>query len=238
MRDRESRAVPEGSPRNLECVVPYNGPLTVDSRAASYLGDRLTRPNATLQGHDAVIDRVKRSPMSGFSLAKIIYQQVTGVLGAFALAALLAQAIDLEWRSFLGVLLGQWDEYVRPTVKWLLDLIVTKPLRFVCGFRLEIPILVRDYLSVGFILFTSIIRTALVHPDFRGTTGDKDVDRDETIQATLLYFAMAMTVWPILILLVVRLATTDRDGNRAYFWLTLTPVFYLGILLALNYLVL
>jgi hypothetical protein len=58
-------------------------------------------------------ERPKRSGAVGFAWG--VYQQVSAVLGAIALAALVSHLFGVEWRNTLG----RWsatDSYVRPAM--------------------------------------------------------------------------------------------------------------------------
>src|ERR1700730_2412815 len=87
-----------------------------------------------------------------------VYQQVAAVLAAFSLAALLGHFLDIGWRGILESLVGYWDAYVRPAVKWLSGVLIERPLTWAFGWHFEMPLLARDYLSAGFVLTLSLLR--------------------------------------------------------------------------------
>jgi hypothetical protein len=53
-------------------------------------------------------------------LVFLIRQQVAGVIGAIGLAAMLDHIVRLDWRSFVAVLIGAWNDYVAGFVGWVL----------------------------------------------------------------------------------------------------------------------
>ncbi len=59
--------------------------------------------------------------LRGIGLGYVVYQQVAGVLGAFALIAFLRHYLEIDWRGALLDLISVWDAYVRPAVKVILD---------------------------------------------------------------------------------------------------------------------
>ena len=52
-----------------------------------------------------------------------------------------------------------WDEIVRPAVKLLLDITVVAFVKWALGWSIEVPKLLRDYVSVGLVFFFSSLRT-------------------------------------------------------------------------------
>jgi hypothetical protein len=58
----------------------------------------------------------------------------------------------------IAYFVGYWDDYVRPAVKLALDTIVVAPLRWLFSWHFEVPLVVRDYLSVGVIFGLSVLR--------------------------------------------------------------------------------
>jgi hypothetical protein len=95
---------------------------------------------------------------SRLALAKTVYGHVTAVFAAIGVAAIISELVGLEWRSFIDTAVGFWDLYVRPVTKRFLDLAISKPVELIFSRRIEIPIVLRDYLSVGAILAISSIR--------------------------------------------------------------------------------
>ena len=88
-----------------------------------------------------------------------VYQHVASVLAIIGLAAVLNHVFHIEWRSVLGTVVGYWDEIVRPVAKVLLDHLIVVPLGWV-GWHIELPVLLRDYLTIGLILMVSFVRAA------------------------------------------------------------------------------
>jgi len=122
---------------------------------------------------------------------------------------------------------------VRLPVGWLLDTIIATPLSWV-GWHIEIPVLVKDYFAVGFILAISLLRS----------TGNLDKDKDVSLREWFKELAFPvsfsfgiMLFWPIFAPIVVGQLWAD-EGELIYPLLFASPLVYLGILLALNFLVL
>jgi hypothetical protein len=184
------------------------------------------------------------------SLGAGAYQHVAGVLGAFALAAFASRVFALDWRGILADVVGVWDTYVRPVTKSVADAIVW-PVERVFGWSIDVPVLVRDYVAVGLVLFLSFARAT-------NLTGERAlivVRHREQRRLTLLMLLSCLVAWPIVALLmllilpiVIPLMTryVDEQGlpreglgkRRQAMVLTLLPLVYLGLLLAVNYLIL
>jgi len=84
-------------------------------------------------------------PRSLFRVVVALYQQIAALFATFALIASVSHFVDFEWRGFILTLIGQWNEYVRPAIKWLTNLLITIPLGWL-GWRIEVPLPVQDYL--------------------------------------------------------------------------------------------
>lgn len=193
----------------------------------------------------------ERNVPRGLGLGYVVYQQILAVFGAFALAALISHLIDLEWRSFLGTLVGYWDEYVRPTVKWVLDTLIVAPLRWAFDWRVEFPLLARDYLSVGIVTALSLVRST-----YRTSPkGRRDVIvlfklvRGFGLEDVLLWPPIVPLVWPltmpwlVYIFISTYVAPVTRlslkvEQVRIWTILALLPALYLGVLVAVNNLLL
>jgi hypothetical protein len=168
----------------------------------------------------------------------LIYSQVAAVIGAFALAAFLSELVELNWRGVLAELIGFWGLYVRPSVDWLLSHTIILLVKWVFHFELFVPLILKDYLGVGLVLTASI---------FRAT------------RANILYFwqfvraTLVVTLgWPVFLLVflweVAWFVFVWRIGSYRYAsrlreWalvslLAISPLIYLALLLAANYLLL
>jgi hypothetical protein len=90
-------------------------------------------------------------------LAWGVYRHLAAVLGAFSLAVFFGNLFHLGWRGVLADLVGLWDQYVRPPVKWLADG-VTWSLAHFFHLHVELPLVVRDYFSVGLVFLLSLCR--------------------------------------------------------------------------------
>jgi hypothetical protein len=160
------------------------------------------------------------------------YRQVAAILGAFALAAFIGNYVELDWRSFLGTLFGLWEETVRPAVKWVLDLLISTPLSWL-GLHVEVPVLVRDYLSVTAILALSVIRADYfqVRPVEEADTGVVKIAG--YIGSYGFLFALNL-LWPLLALYLVLNLVLGSFRPRSKTLLALMPMLYLGLLLVVN----
>jgi hypothetical protein len=92
------------------------------------------------------------------SIPYLTYQQTASVFGGVAILFFLTHFFGFEWHGFLVVVAGVWNETMRPFMKWVLDNSVTPILKWVFGWSFYVPLVARDYVSVGFILFLSIVR--------------------------------------------------------------------------------
>jgi hypothetical protein len=177
-----------------------------------------------------------------------IYQHIAAVLGSLALAAMASQVVHLDWRSFLGAVVDQWDLYVRPAVQAILETLITKPLGWAFGWHFEVPLVLRDYLAVGTILALSMTR--VLWTSVR-----------ERLGGFVVSFAFGL-LWPLaivaaLFLLAIyglarflvaigqddgttrqRITRPEARRSARQFLLVLAPVLYLGVLLLINYVIL
>ena len=167
------------------------------------------------------------------------YQQVAAVLAAFGLAALLGHFVDIGWRGILDELVGYWGGLIRPVTRSVLDVLVSTPLRWTFGWRVEVPLIARDYLAVGAILAASSIRIrvkAVIR--LRGVPIGRDLFH-EFFESVLPVFVVLALIWPVILLSLVLLAIFSRDADFARdARIAVLPIVYLGLLLVMNYLVL
>jgi hypothetical protein len=99
-----------------------------------------------------------------FRFGYLAYQQVAGVLGAFAFAALVGHFVHLHWQGIVAELIGSWNAYVRPAVSFAFDVTIVAAVKLLLHRTVEIPLILRDYLSVGFILLLSTLRSLRLIP--------------------------------------------------------------------------
>jgi hypothetical protein len=180
-----------------------------------------------------------------------VYGHVKAVLGAFALAAFLGHVFHIGWHGFLLMLIGYWDEYVRPVTQAVSTALITTPLSWI-GVHYEVPVLVRDYLSVGTILALSLARSYSTH---------KLVSWDR-VRDTVSAWLIAIITWPLMFtffllmlvpIVLVRLiiwadwiwaavrgrkrthkAVTGAGPKWHRFYRTFAPLAYLLVLLLVN----
>jgi hypothetical protein len=86
-----------------------------------------------------------------------VYQQVAGGFSAFGMLALVAGLWHIGMRGFLKNLVAIWDQTVRPATAFVMHGLVTVPLSWV-HVHVEVPLAVRDYLSVGLVMALSFTR--------------------------------------------------------------------------------
>jgi len=165
------------------------------------------------------------------------YQQLAAVLGAFSMAVFVGEVFDLGWHGILAKLVGIWSEYVRPVAEWLLDWVVW-PFNYFFDWHVEIPLVVRDYLSVGLILALSFLRTYRSEFSWRDAWGDlvlMPFSRKASMEDRLVYGPYSPVllpfIWPITVVLMMVFLVASRDKGMLY---SLLPVLYLGLLLAVN----
>jgi hypothetical protein len=200
-------------------------------------------------------------PRRRLSVVFLVYQQITSVFAAIGLAVLVGHVLHFEWRSILAGLVDAWETYVQGVVRWVLHLIVSVPLAWF-HVHVEVPVVVREYVAVGVVLTLSWIRSSAV------STVDVDQDEDATggILGKLAFLlimapmgAATTLLWPLWMVAMLRQlmpgwdptpdlprSTTEdwrrwrdyRRQSRRWGLLSLAPIGYLAILLALNYAVL
>jgi hypothetical protein len=187
------------------------------------------------------------SMRAGWGRARTIYRHVAAVLATFGLASLVQRVFGLDWRGFLGALVGYWGHTIRPAVAWFFHVTVSTPLEWI-GITFAVPLAVRDYLTVGFILATSFARVGVA----RRRHGRYYLIRNGVKIAL---------IWPIMIVLWFPAFLPPAGGpspamrwldpkevavveNHYLIWstkeylLVISPLFYLVVLLGINYLIL
>jgi hypothetical protein len=120
----------------------------------------------------------------GIGLSYIFYQHVAGVLGAFALAAMLQHLLHLSLRGIVREITAFYAQNIRPVTQWILDETVVSALRLVFH-DLTLPAFLVDYFSVGIVLGLSLGRALIWnisalnktdparHSGFKGTSVQK-----------------------------------------------------------------
>jgi len=98
----------------------------------------------------------ERSDLSKLGFA--IYEHISAILAAIALAAFIGHFINFDWRGAINQLFSAWDAVVRPTVKQILDITIVRPLARLFNWHINIPVLVRDYIAVGLVFLMSFVR--------------------------------------------------------------------------------
>jgi hypothetical protein len=199
---------------------------------------------------------------SGVSLGYVFYTQVAGVLGAFSLAAFAGHHFSLGWRGLLLTMISAWDAYIRPATNWLLDATVVALAKSFIHIQIDIPPMLRDYLSVGLILCLSWVRASRwAHAHFvqtlRVIVGNPErADVDEMIEAEeevlvdddakvghirfVLRLITNVLFWPLALasfLLTPFMAKWNSRLDRIAIIqtaLTISPLFYFGLLYAAN----
>lgn len=166
-----------------------------------------------------------------------IYQQVAAVLGSFAFLVFLGNFVDIDWRSLLHELVEAWHDYVRPTVRWVVHIIVEVPLSWF-GVQVEVPVLVRDYLAVGFVLIFSVVRVSVAGEGWSAAFRNILLPREGL--HVLIWLPFVVLCWPLtLLVFVLETAKSIIDRDMVDFRLGLVvvaPLVYALALVMLNYL--
>lgn len=105
---------------------------------------------------DSESSRSERKGIHRYAIA--VYGQIAGIIGALTIATFLGHFIAFDWRGALAQITGVWDSAVRPTVKVILDAVVIYPCAWLFRWHIAIQIVLRDYISVGIVLFFSGMR--------------------------------------------------------------------------------
>lgn len=92
------------------------------------------------------------------SVAILAYQQVGAALGALSLLALSSHFFEIKWQQMFAQAIGVWDIVVRPVFKWILNDVAGRAIEVLTGNHFEFQLVWRDYISVGTIMFMSIMR--------------------------------------------------------------------------------
>jgi hypothetical protein len=168
-----------------------------------------------------------------------VYQQIAAIIGSFALIVFIGDLAHLDWRGFLGTLIGAWDEYVRPPVKWLLNLLVSIPLGWF-GWHVQVPQWLRDYLAVGLVFSASMLRLLATRGDSWRETLKDFMTVDEPWQIVV-WPPFVLLLWPVTFLWFILSVVSGLIIRDSYVWnavLIISPLLYGAVLLAVNFLVL
>ncbi|MBO3744998.1 hypothetical protein J5X84_02885 [Streptosporangiaceae bacterium NEAU-GS5] len=203
-------------------------------------------------------DRPRRRP----SIAFLVYQQITSVFGAIGLAVLVGHVLDFQWRSILAGLVDAWETYAHGLMQWMLHSFVSVPLSWF-NVHMEVSVVVGEYLAVGVVLTLSWIRSLVASTPDADEDADREEGPTESILSKLGTFlimapmGVATTLlWPLWMVAMLRVfwpgwdpipdlprSTTEdwrrwhdyRRQSRRWSLLSLAPIAYLAILIALNY---
>jgi len=99
-----------------------------------------------------------------------VVEQVKAPFAAIGMVALVATYWHLNLHGIVARLVGIWDGTVRPTLAFISHVLVSVPLSWF-GVHFEVPLVVRDYLSVGAILGLSTYREFRSQTRMRGLKG-------------------------------------------------------------------
>jgi hypothetical protein len=173
----------------------------------------------------------------------IIYQQIAGVVGAFALIAFLAHFVHVDWRGALADLVSAWNSSVRPAISLTLEILIAWPLEWLFNFHLPIPLSVRDYCAVGAVVFASNFRTAVgLQHQAKLPRLVQLYDYRRGIPGWLALFVVCLVAWPLTVSASLEIAST-RTNRRGVAWdpsfrravtLSLSPILYFAALLLVN----
>jgi hypothetical protein len=100
-------------------------------------------------------DAAERPLARAARFARSVYLHVASVFACLGLAAMLGEAVHIDWRDFLSTLVNVWNDMVGSAVGWVLHLLITTPLRWAFDWHVEIPLWLRDYLGYSAASITS-----------------------------------------------------------------------------------
>src|SRR5262245_43615072 len=95
----------------------------------------------------------------GPSFFTLLYAQIAGVLGALAALALSSNFIDLGLKGVVGEVFTMWNEKVRPLVSIPIHLAINA---LPAWMHFEPPVILKDYLALGFTLWLSTLRSIFI----------------------------------------------------------------------------
>jgi len=147
-----------------------------------------------------------------------IYQHVVAVFAAFGIAAVISHWWRIGWKGWLETAVGIWDNAVRPVMASVFHYLVTVPLGWV-GLDFQVPVVMRDYLSVSAIILLSWARSIIV--GMRRVSDQRMVAAAKTslgLENDPIFIAL---FWPIYPIIAARNLTgelkqiRDLSGTRA-----------------------
>lgn len=165
----------------------------------------------------------------GQSLFWLVYGQIAAMLGAFSLLVFLHNFFDLGLKGIIADAFEGWTGYVRPVVgvplQWLSD-------RLPEAYRFDVPDVLKDYLAVGLVTATSLMR-AVAQVDGWSATRE-GISEELGFAAGLLL--TAVVAWPVALFMGAWYTFDNRQDASAptIFVLWVTPLIYLGLLFAAN----
>lgn len=135
------------------------------------------------------------------------YQQIAAVIGAFGILALIGHFWDIGLKGFIATIVGVWDATIRPAVEFVCHVLVTTPLSWF-GVEFEVPLWLRDHVSVGAILALSITR------DYRIRRARRQKSFASYLGRPILSFISALLLGPILLPLWPMAVATSVYGTE------------------------
>lgn len=175
------------------------------------------------------------------NMAGLAYSQVAGVVGAITLASFFAHFVD--WRGAVSELVIWWSTMVRPLVSIFLDPVISF-LNGVFGLELRVPVLVEDYLGVGFVLVFSRLRGSNVG----WNDGSSRIARSikNNLVASIGLLVRTILIWPLEVMRLAEQAMfagkkfgdrskEDVAGIRLTALLALLPALYFLVLWVVNF---
>ena len=179
----------------------------------------------------------------GLGIGYVVYQQVASVIGAFALIAFAQHIFEVGWHGLLADLVAQWDLYVRPAVKFIFDVTVVALFSWALDWRIEVPLAVRDYLSVGLVLIASNWRAINYEVTRSGGSFARTLATSARSPLSWLLTLLNVLLWPVMVALlllsvIAALALLRLDARAKGILLNrvlwLSPVLYFALLYAAN----
>jgi hypothetical protein len=191
------------------------------------------RPYRRASGDDG------RRGLSLGDLLSVGYSQVSGVLGAIGIAAVLAR-VGYHWSGLVDVLVHFWAQTIRPVGAWLFSL----PIAFghwLVGWNLTLPTYVSDYLTIGVIALYAMLRRLLLEEQVAGRYAGyvRRSPRDDFAFTSVIllinFSSILVAFWPVVFCYAaVKFVRARTPADRITAFMMLAPVVYLGLFLVLD----
>lgn len=160
----------------------------------------------------------------------LVYGQISAMIGALSLLVFITHFVDVGLDGAIRDTVQWWIQNVRPVVGYPIQWIVHQLPE---AWRFEVPDVWKDYFAVGLVSVASFMRELFRTDDYVGET---PLGSDNPF----LIFLSVMLVWPMgvfgaIFTIAQDLLFDDWSAEKIrFFVLWLSPVFYLGAIVAAN----